>query len=402
VIAQGVQFFAEAFAVLYGNRVRSLLTILGLIIGVAAVIAIQILGHGMSGAVSGILGSLNDKSFFLFPNQAQADVRKAAIKIGDIEAVKLAVPNILSAVPAGNVQRRMSAGHAHARLSLAADSDVSFAAIPLIYGRNISTADVAGAAHVAVINNNAYMRLFPNGGDPVGTSLRVAERRFVVIGAQGKPTQGIIPITFGGDVLIPYTTYEHEYLRTRPLFAARFVVADATRIAETETAVLDYFRKLKGGRADYQTFDRKSFATSVDGIFGVLTLVVALIGAISLLVAGIGIMNIMLVSVTERTREIGVRKAIGATNLQVLTQFFIEALLLSLIGCGIGLALGLLAGWAVNRFALIAISGIVAPIPWLQSVGIAVGFATLVTLLFGTYPAFRASRLDPIEALRYE
>jgi putative ABC transport system permease protein len=402
VIAQTGQFFAEAFGVLYGHRVRSLLTILGLIIGVAAVIAIQILGHGMSGAVSGILGSLNDKSFFLFPNQTQADVRMAALKIADIDAVKLAVPNILSAVPAGNVQRRMSAGHAHARLALSADSDVTFAAVPLIYGRNISKVDVDGAAHVAVITNDAYRRLFAGGGDPVGQSLRVAERRFVVIGVQGKPTQGIIPVSFGGDVLIPYTTYEHEYLRTRPLFAARFVVADATRINETEIAVLDFFKKLKGGRADYQTFDRKAFATSVDGIFGVLTLAVALIGAISLVVAGIGIMNIMLVSVTERTREIGVRKAIGATNLQVLAQFFIEALLLSLIGCGIGLAIGLLAGWAVNRFALVAISGVVAPIPWLQSVAIAVGFATLVTLLFGTYPAFRASRLDPIEALRYE
>ena len=402
MIAQTGQFFAEAFGVLYGHRVRSLLTILGLIIGVAAVIAIQILGHGMSGAVSGILGSLNDKSFFLFPNQTQADVRMAALKIADIDAVKLAVPNILSAVPAGNVQRRMSAGHAHARLALSADSDVTFAAVPLIYGRNISKVDVDGAAHVAVITNDAYRRLFAGGGDPVGQSLRVAERRFVVIGVQGKPTQGIIPVSFGGDVLIPYTTYEHEYLRTRPLFAARFVVADATRINETEIAVLDFFKKLKGGRADYQTFDRKAFATSVDGIFGVLTLAVALIGAISLVVAGIGIMNIMLVSVTERTREIGVRKAIGATNLQVLAQFFIEALLLSLIGCGIGLAIGLLAGWAVNRFALVAISGVVAPIPWLQSVAIAVGFATLVTLLFGTYPAFRASRLDPIEALRYE
>jgi putative ABC transport system permease protein len=123
---------------------------------------------------------------------------------------------------------------------------------------------------------------------------------------------------------------------------------------------------------------------------------------VSLLVAGIGIMNIMLVSVTERTREIGVRKAIGATSFQVLAQFFIEALLLSLVGCGIGLVLGLLVGYLVDRFALVAISGVVPSIPWFQSVAIAVSFATIVTLVFGTYPAFRAARLDPIEALRYE
>jgi putative ABC transport system permease protein len=402
VIAQTGAFFSEAFAVLSGHRVRSLLTVLGLIIGVAAVIAIQILGHGMSGAVSGILGSLSDQSFIVFPSARQTDLEKAAIRASDINNARLAVPGILAALPAGNVQRRMSAGSAHARLALAADSDVTFAAVPLVYGRNLSSDDVAAAAHVAVINNNAYRRLFPAGGDPVGASLRVAERRFVIIGVQGKPTQGIVPVTFGGDVFVPYTTYEREYLRSRPVFAARFIVADPTRIAEAETGVLDYFRKLKGGRADYQTFDRKSFGSAVDGIFGVLTMIVALIGAISLLVAGIGIMNIMLVSVTERTREIGVRKAIGATNFQVLAQFFIEALLLSLIGCGIGLAIGLVVGWAVNRFALIAISGIVAPIPWLQAVAIAVGFATVVTLLFGTYPAYRASRLNPIEALRYE
>jgi putative ABC transport system permease protein len=113
-------------------------------------------------------------------------------------------------------------------------------------------------------------------------------------------------------------------------------------------------------------------------------------------------MNIMLVSVTERTREIGVRKAIGATRFQVLAQFFIEALLLSLIGCGIGLVIGVAVGGLVDRFALVAISGVVPAIPWLQSVAIAVGFATLVTLVFGTYPAYRAASLDPIEALRYE
>jgi putative ABC transport system permease protein len=133
-----------------------------------------------------------------------------------------------------------------------------------------------------------------------------------------------------------------------------------------------------------------------------VTLVVALIGAVSLLVAGIGILNIMLVSVAERTREIGLRKAIGATRLQVLLQFFIEALALSTFGCLVGLALGVAIGALVNQFAIVHLSGIVAPIPWLRSIAIATGFATVVTLAFGTYPAWRAATLDPIEALRYE
>jgi ABC-type antimicrobial peptide transport system permease subunit len=166
--------------------------------------------------------------------------------------------------------------------------------------------------------------------------------------------------------------------------------------------MVTYFRALKKGRVDYQTIDRKSISSFVDSIFGAVTLIVALIGAISLVVAGIGILNIMLVSVAERTREIGLRKAIGATRFQILMQFFIEALLLSTIGCLIGMLLGVLIGGLVNSLLLVKISGFVSPIPWLQSITVAVGFATLVTLVFGTYPAYRAARLDPIEALRYE
>jgi len=395
-------FFGEAYAVLAGNRTRSLLTILGLIIGVAAVIAIQVVGKGTSGAVSGVLGSLNDRSFFIFPNTRQADFAKAAFDWRDVEKTKILFPAIVAAIPGGSVARFVESGHHHTRLAITADSDISFANVPLIYGRNLSRDDVDGAAHDAVLTNRAYVKLYPEGGDPVGGSLRIGEHRFVIVGIEGKPTQGIIPTNFGGDVRIPYTTYVLEYLRSKPLIFARFLVSDSSKIAETERLVKAYFKGIKQGRSEYQTFDRASFSTAVDGIFTVLTLVVAIIGAVSLVVAGIGIMNIMLVSVTERTREIGLRKAIGATRRAVLVQFFIEALLLSLVGCGIGLMIGLAIGFAVDNLALVHISGVVPAVPWFQSVAIAVGFATVVTLLFGTYPAYRAARLDPIEALRYE
>ncbi len=395
-------FFSEAFGVLLADRTRTFLTILGLIVGVAAVIAIQILGRGMSGAVTGVLGSLSDRSFFLFPNARQADFSEAAFTVKDIERAKAAVPNVLVALPAGNVAAYASAGHAHARLGVSADSDIAFAAVPLVYGRDLAHADVASAAHVCVLAQDAYVKLFPGGGDVTGRRIRIGERRYTVVGVQGRPTQGILPVNFSGDVHIPYTTFEREYLRAKPLTAARFITRDTTQITATEAGVEAFLTSAKHGHPLYQTFDRKTFSSSIDGIFTALTLVVALIGAVSLVVAGINIMNIMLVSVSERTREIGVRKAIGATSNQVLAQFFIEALLLSLVGCGIGLALGLTLGFLIDRFALVAISGVVPVVPWLQSVVIAAGFATLVTLVFGTYPAYRAARLDPIEALRYE
>src|SRR6202011_1324644 len=148
---------------------------------------------------------------------------------------------------------------------------------------------------------------------------------------------------------------------------------DPSQVTKTEIDMQNWLSKVKGGRVEYQTFDRKTIAKGIDGVFGVMTFVVALIGAVSLLVAGIGILNIMLVSVAERTREIGLRKAIGATRFQVLLQFFIEALALSAFGCLVGMVLGIAIGGLVNQFAIVHLSGIVAPIPWLRRIAIATG-----------------------------
>jgi putative ABC transport system permease protein len=222
------------------------------------------------------------------------------------------------------------------------------------------------------------------------------------VGVLGKSSEGIIPGPQGSDVSIPYSTYEREYARGRLIIFARVLMEDASQVTKTESDMQAWLSRVKGGRVEYQTFDRKAIAKGIDGVFGVITFVVALIGAVSLLVAGIGILNIMLVSVAERTREIGLRKAIGATRFQVLLQFFIEALALSAFGCLVGMVLGIAIGATINSLLIVKLSGVVAPIPWLRSIVIATGFATIVTVAFGTYPAWRAATLDPIEALRYE
>jgi putative ABC transport system permease protein len=396
------QYFAEAFAVLAGNRVRTLLTAIGLIIGVMAVISIQVLGAGMASAVSGVLGILSDQTFFVLPNQTQSDFTRAAIRLSDLQRAKFEVPNVIDAIPAGGQTLRARYGHTTRRVSLAAGPQERFAAAtPVQYGRKINVDDIRLARHVCVVSEKATGKLNIV-GDATGGSLRIGEHRYTIVGILSKSNEGILPGPQVADVAIPYTTYEREYSRGRAIIFARVLMDDPSKVTETEIDMQNWLKKAKGGRVEYQTFDRKAFSKAIDSIFGVVTFIVALIGAVSLLVAGIGILNIMLVSVAERTREIGLRKAIGATRFQVLLQFFIEALALSAFGCIVGMLLGIAIGGTVNALLIVKISGVVAPIPWVRSIAIATGFATIVTLVFGTYPAWRAATLDPIEALRYE
>ncbi|HEY6233705.1 MAG TPA: ABC transporter permease [Candidatus Elarobacter sp.] len=396
------QYWAEAFAVLAANRTRTLLTAIGLIIGVMAVISIQVLGVGMAGAVTGVLSIINDNTFFVTPNQQQTDFTRAAIKLSDLQRAKDEVPNVVAAIPGGGQTLRARYGHKTTRVSLGAGTEERFAATtPVRYGRKLTPEDIDNARHVVVVSDKAAEKLGIT-GDPTGTSVRVGEHRYTIVGLLGKSNEGILAGPQVVDLSIPYSTYEREYARGRLILFARVLMADPSQVTKTEADMQAWLSKVKGGRVEYQTFDRKTIAKGIDGVFGVMTFVVALIGAVSLLVAGIGILNIMLVSVAERTREIGLRKAIGATRFQVLLQFFIEALALSAFGCLVGMVLGIAIGASINGLLIVKLSGIVAPIPWLRSIVIATGFATIVTVAFGTYPAWRAATLDPIEALRYE
>jgi len=202
------------------------------------------------------------------------------------------------------------------------------------------------------------------------------------------------------DVAIPWTTFYNNYQRGSSFFGISVLADQGADLKAMEKQTQNLLTQTHGSQ--YQYFDFGFFAQTINGFFQVVGLIVGAVGAISLVVAGIGIMNIMLVSVTERTREIGIRKAIGARRSQVLLQFFIESLLLSAFGCITGMLLGVGLGAIVDRGFIARLSGVTGSIPWLEAIVIAVGFATLVTLVFGTYPAYRAARLDPIEALRYE
>jgi putative ABC transport system permease protein len=398
-----VIYIEEAFAVLLANKIRSLLTITGLIIGVAAVISIQVLGGSMAGAIEGLLGGMSDNSFMIFPNGQQRNVTQAAIRLTDLTDIRNTIPGINAAIPLGSANELVRHGHDEGRYTLSPESSIPYDNLPAIYGRHINQDDVDSSANVVVLKHDAYLRLFPHGGDPTGQSVYAGPNRYVIVGVLEAPKQGLLSSQFAGQVALPWTTYVARYIRGTTVFGARFLVEDPSTITATETAVMQRIRTLRGNPdLQYQSIDKGQFTQVIGGVFGAMTMVVAFIGAVSLLVAGIGIMNIMLVSVAERTREIGVRKAIGARRGQVLAQFFVEALILCGSGCAIGWVIGMGLGALVNYVAIVKVTGSVPPLPWVQTIAIAATFAVVVTLAFGTYPAFRAASLDPIEALRYE
>lgn len=395
-------YLEEALRVIFANKVRSLLTVTGLIIGVAAVIAIQVLGNSMSGAVSGTLGNMSDNSFIIFPGNTQSNYVRAMVTRSDVSALST-MSNVAQAVPMVGANDLIRHGHEQARYYMTGDPVEPFSNAPLAMGRRFTQEDVDTAANICVLSDRAYHRLFPHGGDPIGESVYAGDHRYVIVGVTAPPRNGLLNLQFGGNMSVPYTTILRQYIRGERVGAARIIVKDTALLTATEVAAIKELRTLHGNqRLEYSTFDKAQLTHGISQIFGAMTVVVAFIGAVSLLVAGIGIMNIMLVSVTERTREIGIRKAIGATRTKVLAQFFIEALLLCGIGCGIGLAIGLAIGWSVNTFAIVKLTGYTAPLPWVQSAVLTILFAAVVTIAFGTYPAYRAASLDPIEALRYE
>ena len=399
------------------NKMRSALTMLGIIIGVGAVITLLSVGQGVEKVVTDSLQSIGSNLLFVVPGSIdRVDHGGTSRGTGeltnrDAEAIAdpFLVPDAMAVAPEVQSSVDVEYGKTTLRTTMSGVTPEyswvrSFA---VEEGEFITPEQLTGGSRVALLGSRLATRLFPEDVYPLGQTIKINHLPFKVIGImEEKGGSG-----FGSEddmVIIPLTTAQQRIMpwyRSRsgvPRVSVIYIqVASEDRMTAASEQISDLLRqrhRLSYDDEDDFTVVNQADLISIFGqITGVLTVFLGSVAAISLLVGGIGIMNIMLVSVTERTREIGIRKAVGAKRSDILLQFLIEAIVLSLIGGGIGIALGVVGSMAIGNLAE-ELTTVVTT----QSILLATGFSAAVGLFFGIYPATRAARLHPIEALRYE
>lgn len=386
------------------NKMRSGLTMLGVIIGVAAVITMVALSQGTASGITERISSMGANLLTISPGGSFGPIRggssTAKLTMGDAEAIK-SLPLIDKVAPEVSVSGATLAVGSATWTTTVSGCTPELMAIkqwPAVQGEFFEESDVDGVSKVAVLGQTVVENLFP-GGNPVGQSLRINGMDFAVVGVLEE--KGSSGMSDQDDVIyIPLTTAQQRFTGSQTV---RSISVQATS-AEALTPLKDYITTLLRQRHrlaetaddDFRIQDMTEILSTIEDTTKMMTFLLGGIAAVSLLVGGIGIMNIMLVSVTERTREIGIRMAIGATTQAILTQFLIEALLL----CFIGGVIGVLLGWGASTILSAAADMKMKISPWL--VAVSMGFSVLIGLFFGYYPARQAANSDPIEALRFE
>jgi len=391
-------YLGEAFAAIWRNRTRSILTMLGMIIGTSSIIAVLGISRAASGGITGTLNSFGDQGISISVDPNQDDPQAASIQYRDVRPVEADAGSLIAHVePSYQRNMQMRANGVTTTSIVVSDSNYHPGdTLVMREGRRLTADDVATGAHVCDLTSQLSDKFFKS-APPAGRSIEVGGTRCTVVGVYAELKGGIFNSAGGNEILfLPYTTF-HE-IAPGPIDALQLYASPRVTVPQISDAVDATLQRLHGPHAQYATSDNQAQLQGFNAVLGIIAVGLTGIGSVALLVAGIGIMNIMLVSVTERTREIGLRKAIGARRSDVALQFLLEAILLSFMGGGIGTVLGFFATLA----AYSSIESLVgaAPIPYLLIISVAVGFSTLVGCVFGTYPAIRAARMDPIAALR--
>ncbi len=396
-----------AFRALRRNKMRSLLTALGIIIGVGAVIAMSGIGNGARSQVEAQIASLGQNVILIFSGSFTSGGARSGwggagtLRIEDAEAIEREIPGVVAVSPEVRSSAQVAAGNQNWATQILGESESYFdlRQWPFAEGAPFSAQDVRGAAKVAVIGKTVATTLF---GDesPLGEVIRVRNVPFVIVGVLAPKGLSLMGQDQDDVVILPYTSAMKRITGGTMLRTINVQARSAEELAPVQEQIVALLRQrhnIREGREDdFTVRNQQEIADMAGSTSRIMSLLLGSIASVSLVVGGIGIMNIMLVSVTERTREIGIRMAVGAHGRDILLQFLIEAIALSSLGGLVGILLGVgtskvlsqVAGWPT----------LVSP----TSVIMAFAFSAAVGIFFGFYPARKASRLDPIEALRYE
>ncbi len=402
----------SALRALAANKLRSILTMLGIIIGVGAVITMIAVGRGATERVQAQMKGLGSNIMLVLPGGVtQGGVRLGAqtgqaLTEEDVVAIAREIPEVQVAAPSMRTAAQVVVGNTNWSTSIFGTTNDHLEARdwPLSAGRLFEAAEMQGSAKVAIIGQTVADQLFGD-ADPLDQVIRVKKVPVTIVGILEKKGQNSMGQDQDDVVLVPISTYRNRIQgggagRLKRVSAISVKVREGQSMKAAEEGIKELLRqrfKVQPGADDpFSIRNLTEILQAQEASSQVMTLLLAAVAGISLIIGGIGIMNIMLVSVTERTREIGLRMAVGARGRDILTQFLIEAVTLSLIGGAIGVVLGGISTWAVGQFAGWQVSMTAA------SIVLAAGFSAFVGIFFGFYPARRASKLLPIQALRYE
>ena len=390
-------YIPEAFESIWRHRSRSALSALGMIIGIASVIAVLGLSQAASGGMKQAIASGGDPGFIIIPDQSQNNPAAATMYYRDAALMQsYAAGSVSRAVPIYQQRNyRVTVSGKSDFVSVTSSRELTQeTGFVVDSGRLTDSNDIASGANVAILSHDAAQSLFPR-GDAVGRTINIGTQRLTVVGVVSLKAN-LFRSLIGEAIYVPYTTMRRiapgpiDYIEFWPLSRSQNPVQVILDVKAAMARIHPH--------AEYTVQDQLAFNAIFVNVINFIGVGLTFIGGVALFVAGVGIMNIMLVSVSERTREIGIRKSIGANAQEIAVQFLIEATLLSLGGGLIGTIIGV--SIVIFMVPVIAQSVGAAPVPWAMVIAIAAGFSLAVGIGFGSYPAARAGKLDPVEALR--